>query len=60
MVPAGDARALETKLRELLADEHLRRKMGDKGYEMAHAHLTEQVYVHQFTRMVELTLRGSA
>jgi glycosyltransferase involved in cell wall biosynthesis len=49
----GDSRTLEKRLRELLADSELRRRMGDNGYKRAHEALSEKVYVEQFTRMVE-------
>jgi glycosyltransferase involved in cell wall biosynthesis len=49
----GDSRALEKRLRELLADSELRRRMGDNGYKRAHEALSEKVYIEQFTRMVE-------
>jgi len=56
--PGGDSSALEKRLRELLADPELRRRMGDNGYRRAHGELNENVYVEQFTRMVEATVRG--
>jgi len=57
-VPGGNVRELEERLRELLADPELRRRMGAKGYELAHTQLTEQVYVERFTAMVAATVRG--
>ena len=58
VVDGDDTYALERRLRELLADPGLRRRMGDNGYERAHTELNEQVYVEQFTRMVEATVHG--
>jgi glycosyltransferase involved in cell wall biosynthesis len=56
--PGGNAAALEQKLRQLLADPALRRRLGDNGYRRAHQELNEAVYVEQFTRMVEAAVRG--
>jgi hypothetical protein len=47
---------LERRLRELLSDASLRRRMGQRSYEMAQATLTERVYVEQFTRMLHDTV----
>lgn len=58
LVPAENADELARRLRELLSDPELRRRMGAKGYEMAHTQFSERVYVEQFTRMVEATVRG--
>ena len=56
--PGGDSAGLEQKLRQLLADPALRRRLGDNGYKRAHHELNETVYVEQFTRMVEAAVRG--
>jgi glycosyltransferase involved in cell wall biosynthesis len=56
--PAGDARALEARLRELLSDAETRRRMGENGYKRAHGELNEKVYVEQFTHMVEAAVKG--
>jgi glycosyltransferase involved in cell wall biosynthesis len=56
--PGGDSTGLEQKLRQLLADPALRRRLGDNGYRRAHQELNETVYVEQFTRMVEAAVRG--
>jgi glycosyltransferase involved in cell wall biosynthesis len=56
--PSGDSRALEKRLRELLANPEMRRRMGDNGYGRAHEEYNEQVYVEEFSRMVEATVRG--
>jgi glycosyltransferase involved in cell wall biosynthesis len=58
VVPQGNIRELEERIRELLADPELRRRMGANGYEFAHTQLTEQVYVKRFTAMVAATVRG--
>jgi glycosyltransferase involved in cell wall biosynthesis len=58
VVPGGDVGELEARIRELLADPELRRRMGAKSYEFAHTQLTEQVYVEEFTAMVGATVRG--
>jgi glycosyltransferase involved in cell wall biosynthesis len=58
--PAGDIAALELRLRELLSDEPMRRRMGQRGYELARATLTEQVYVDEFTDMIDKTVGKSA
>lgn len=58
VVPGGDPRGLEARLRQLLLDPDLRSRMGAKGYEMAHTQLDERVYVKRFTEMVEAAVRG--
>jgi glycosyltransferase involved in cell wall biosynthesis len=58
LVPVGDSRALSARLRELLEDGALRRRMGDRGYELAHGELNEENYVREFTRMIRMTLQG--
>lgn len=58
VVPEGNVEELEERIRELLADPDLRRRLGAKGYELAHTQLTEQVYVERFTAMVAATVRG--
>ena len=54
----GDSSALEQRLRELLADPDLRRRMADNGYQRAHTQLNEKVYVEQFAKMVGATVNG--
>jgi len=56
VVPGGDSRGLEARLRELLSDPGLRARMGENGYRRVQEELTEAVYVSQFTRMVEETV----
>jgi glycosyltransferase involved in cell wall biosynthesis len=56
--PSGDSRALEKRLRELLANPEMRRRMGDNGYQRAHEDFNERVYVEEFSRMVVATVRG--
>lgn len=58
IVPGGDSRRLEARMRELLQDGDLRERLGSKGYEIAHTRLNEQVYIEQFTEMVAATIRG--
>jgi glycosyltransferase involved in cell wall biosynthesis len=58
--PRGDSRALETRLRELLSNGDMRRRMGANGYRRAHEELDEKAYVEHFSSMVEVTVRGSA
>jgi glycosyltransferase involved in cell wall biosynthesis len=53
LVPAGDDRALGVRLRQLLEDRELRRRMGEAGYARAHGELNEDRYVAEFARMVE-------
>jgi glycosyltransferase involved in cell wall biosynthesis len=60
LVPAGDAAALEARLRELLADGDLRRRMGARSYEMAHTEFCEAAYWDQFRRMVAEVVNGHA
>jgi glycosyltransferase involved in cell wall biosynthesis len=57
---SGNADDLAEKLRILLRSPELRRKLGDKGYELAHSIYNEASFGREFGRMVELTVRGSA
>jgi glycosyltransferase involved in cell wall biosynthesis len=50
---------LAEKLRLLLRSPELRKKFGDKGYELAHSKYSEANFGKEFARMVELTVRGS-
>jgi glycosyltransferase involved in cell wall biosynthesis len=56
---SGDADALSQRLRELLADGELRERLGQRGRDVAKTEYSEQVYVDQFTRMIEATVRGN-
>lgn len=58
LVPVGDVSALEARLRELLTDAGLRRRMGARSYEMAHTGFNERAYADSFTRMVKKTIDG--
>ena len=49
----------EERLRELLSNAGMRRRMGDNGYHRAHEELNEKAYVEHFTRMVEAAVKGS-
>jgi glycosyltransferase involved in cell wall biosynthesis len=56
LFPCGDAEALADRLRRLLSDEELRRRMGAAGCRMAHNDFNERVYVDRFTRMIATAL----
>jgi len=56
LFPSGDSHALESRLRQLLADRELRQRMGEQGYQRAHRELDEKAYVVQFSKMVEDTI----
>ena len=58
LVPVGDDVVLEDRLRKLLSDDELRRKMGAKGYEIAHTELNESRYAELFQRMIDETVNG--
>jgi glycosyltransferase involved in cell wall biosynthesis len=58
VVPDGNPAGLEQRLRQLLGDPELRRRLGSSGYEFAHTQLSEQVYVERFTEMIRATVRG--
>jgi glycosyltransferase involved in cell wall biosynthesis len=58
LFPVGDDQELEGILRQLLADESLRRRMGESGYARAHGELNEKFYVHEFARMVEAAIHA--
>jgi glycosyltransferase involved in cell wall biosynthesis len=53
LVPVGDYEEFSRRLRQLLEDSELRKRMGDAGYARAHGELNETVYVREFTRMIE-------
>ena len=57
--PGGDSRALEVRLREVLSDAEMRRRMGENVYQRAHSELDEKAYVEHFTRMVEAAVNGT-
>ena len=59
LFPCEDVQALADILRRLLTDPGLRRTIGEHGYQRAHQHLNEAVYVEHFTRMVEDAVRGN-
>jgi glycosyltransferase involved in cell wall biosynthesis len=58
LFPVEDSQALSIQLRKLLEDPALRRRMGDRGYELAHGELDEKTYVREFIRMIEATVQG--
>lgn len=53
LFPVGDSQALGIRLRQLLADEPLRRRMGESGYARAHSELDEKTYVREFAAMID-------
>jgi glycosyltransferase involved in cell wall biosynthesis len=59
VVPGGNVPELEARLRQLLADPDLRRRLGANGYRLAHSDLTEQAYVERFAAMVADAVRGA-
>jgi glycosyltransferase involved in cell wall biosynthesis len=58
LVPVGDTAALEARLRELLSDGDLRRRMGARSYEMARTEFCEAAYWDHFARMVTEVVNG--
>ena len=60
VIPEGDSKLLEARLRELLSDPSLRARMGANSYRRAHEELSEAVYVTQFSRMVEDTVGAAS
>jgi glycosyltransferase involved in cell wall biosynthesis len=56
VIPVGDHHALAARLRQLLNDEPLRRRMGEDGYARAHSELNERAYVREFTHMIAATI----
>jgi glycosyltransferase involved in cell wall biosynthesis len=58
VVAGGDPGGLEARMRQLLLDGELRRRMGVKGSVFAHTKLSERVYVELFTEMVEAAVLG--
>ena len=58
VVPDGDPKELEARMRELLSDRALRKRMSAKGRELACTELNEQLYVRRFTQMVDATLQS--
>jgi glycosyltransferase involved in cell wall biosynthesis len=58
LCPVGDHATLSKRLRQLLGDDQLRRRMGNSGYARAHGELNEERYVQEFARMIEATMNG--
>jgi glycosyltransferase involved in cell wall biosynthesis len=56
LFPSGNADALSQRLRQLLADGELRKRLGRKGYERAHTEFTEKAYVDRFASMIQTTV----
>ncbi len=59
LIPSGDAKALAAKLRIMLGDEQLRKRMGDEGYRRAHEELTERVWAEKSFEMVRDTVNAA-
>jgi glycosyltransferase involved in cell wall biosynthesis len=57
IVPGDDVGELEKRLRQVLSDPELRRRLGANAYEFAHAQLSERVYVERFTEMIRATVQ---
>jgi glycosyltransferase involved in cell wall biosynthesis len=60
VVPAEDVGALESRLRQLLSDNELRRRMGARGYDLAHTEFGEKALADHFTLMVAEVVKGGA
>lgn len=60
LIPVGDDRELGARLRQLLGDAELRRRMGESGYQRAHGELNEATYVRAFEAMVEAAMGDKA
>jgi glycosyltransferase involved in cell wall biosynthesis len=58
LFPSENATALAARLRQLLEDPALRRRMGESGYARAHGELNEETYVREFARMVAAAVAG--
>jgi glycosyltransferase involved in cell wall biosynthesis len=58
VVPGDDNVELEKRLRQLLGDPELRRRLGANGYAFAHTQLTERVYLERFTEMIRETVQS--
>jgi glycosyltransferase involved in cell wall biosynthesis len=56
LVPDGDIDALADRMRDLLSDAGLRRRMGERSAELARDTLTEKVYADEFVKMVRATV----
>jgi glycosyltransferase involved in cell wall biosynthesis len=59
LVPVENVEMLEARLRQLLSDRGLRKRMGARGYEIAHSEFNETLYVEKFARMVADAVQGS-
>jgi len=53
LMPFEDKAILEARLRALLSDPELRRRLGVKGFEMAHSEFRESIYCDRFVKMIE-------
>lgn len=56
VVPAGDINALQERLRTLLGNPDLRRRMGEMSYDRSKKEFSEKVYVQRFAQMVNETV----
>jgi glycosyltransferase involved in cell wall biosynthesis len=58
LIPVEDTALLEARLRQLLSDGDLRRRMGARSCEMVRTEFCERVYGDKFTRMVVEVVSG--
>ena len=56
---SGNVEELADKLQMLLRSPDLRKRLGEKGYELAHTQYDEVAFGREFATMVELTVIGS-
>ncbi|HLG95872.1 MAG TPA: glycosyltransferase family 4 protein [Bryobacteraceae bacterium] len=60
LVPVGNVDMLELRLRQLLSDPELRRRIGSSAYETARKLYSEPMYVRQFSQMIRETVGAAA
>lgn len=58
VVPGGEPAGLAARMRQLLLDGELRKRLGARGCQQARTELNEQVYVERFTEMVTAAVEG--
>jgi glycosyltransferase involved in cell wall biosynthesis len=59
LFPREDSHALADRLRTILRDPELHRRLGQNAYNRAHSEFSEAVYAQKFTEFVEATVRGT-